>query len=55
LAGSRNFLRRFELELHLDSPDGKLLGKGRVDIPKKEEKKGSIKISIQAITDSKTS
>jgi len=43
----------FELELHLDSPDGKLLGKGNVAIPKKEEKMGSIKIPIQAITDLK--
>lgn len=43
----------FELELRLDAPDGKLIGKGKLAIPKKEEKKGTIKISVEAINDSK--
>ncbi len=43
----------FELELRLDAPDGKLLGKGKLIIPKKDERKGFIKIPIEAITDSR--
>lgn len=43
----------FELELRLDAPDGKLSGKGKLAIPKKDEKKGIIKIPLEAITDSK--
>ncbi|MGZ8511272.1 MAG: PQQ-dependent sugar dehydrogenase, partial [Chitinophagaceae bacterium] len=43
----------FELEARLDKPDGKLLGKGKLAIPKKDEKKGIIKIPLEAITDSK--
>jgi len=42
----------FELEARLDSPDGKLLGKGKMTIPKKDEKKGIIKIPLEGITDS---
>lgn len=43
----------FELALHLDAPGGKLLGKGKLTIPGKNEKKGFIKIPIEAINDSK--
>lgn len=43
----------FELEARLDAPDGKLIGKGKMTIPKKDEKKGPIKIPLEAITDSK--
>jgi hypothetical protein len=43
----------FELEARLDAPDGKLLGKGKMTIPKKDEKKGAVKIPLEAITDSK--
>lgn len=42
-----------ELELRLDTPDGRLLGKGKLAIPKKEEKKGTIRIPVEAITDKK--
>ena len=37
----------------MDAPDGKLIGKGKLAIPKKDEKKGIIKIPIEAINDSK--
>ncbi|HKZ67239.1 MAG TPA: PKD domain-containing protein, partial [Chitinophagaceae bacterium] len=43
----------FELEARLDAPDGKLLGKGKMTIPKKDEKKGIVRIPLEAITDSK--
>ncbi len=43
----------FELELRLDAPDGKLSGKGKMTTPKKDEKKGVIKIPLEGITDSK--
>ena len=43
----------FELEARLDAPDGKLLGKGKLALPKKDEKKGNIKIPLEGITDSK--
>lgn len=43
----------FELEVRLDAPDGNLIGKGKMAIPKKDEKKGIIKIPLEAITDSK--
>jgi hypothetical protein len=41
----------FELEVHLDAVDGHLLGKGKLAIPKKDEKKGTIKIPIEAVSD----
>ncbi|WP_276502088.1 ThuA domain-containing protein [Terrimonas pollutisoli] len=43
----------FELELHLDAPDGKLLGKGKLSIPKKDKKGGLVNIPIEAVGDGK--
>lgn len=43
----------FDMEVRLDAADGKWLGKGKLTIPKKEEKKGIVKMSIEAITDGK--
>lgn len=43
----------FELELHLDSPSGPLLGKGKLNIPNRNKKEGLIRIPIAAVSDSR--
>lgn len=43
----------FELELRLDSPAGKLIGKGKLSIPDKNEKKGFIRIPVDFVNDAK--
>jgi glucose/arabinose dehydrogenase/cytochrome c551/c552 len=43
----------FDMEVRLDAPDGKLLGKGKLAIPKKDEKKGIVKMPLEAVTDGK--
>jgi hypothetical protein len=40
-------------EAHLDGPDGKLLGKGALAPPAKEQKAGAIRVPVQAVTDGK--
>ena len=42
-----------DLELRLDTPDGKLLGKGSMPIPKKDQKGKTLLIPIENITDGK--
>jgi cytochrome c len=41
----------FGFEVRMDSPDGKILGKGTMTAPKKDQKSGLIKTQVQAITD----
>jgi cytochrome c len=43
----------FELEARLDALDGKVIGKGRMTIPKKNERRGVIKIPLEGVTDSR--
>jgi hypothetical protein len=42
-----------DLEIRLDAPDGKLLGKGSMPVPKKDAKGGAVLMPIEAITDGK--
>lgn len=42
-----------EFEVRLDSPSGKLLGKGRMPQPKKETRTGSAQVRINPVTDGK--
>jgi cytochrome c len=42
-----------ELEARLDDLTGKILGKGKLAIPDKKEKKGIIRMPIEAVTDGK--
>jgi cytochrome c551/c552 len=44
-------LSGIDLELRLDSPDGKLAGKGNMPLPKKDQKTGTISIPLEPITD----
>ena len=40
-----------EIELRLDAPDGKLIGTGRMPVPKKEDKSGMVYLPFEAVTD----
>lgn len=42
-----------DFEVRLDAPEGKLLGKGRMPAPKKDQKTGSAKIRINPVNDGK--
>lgn len=42
-----------EFEVRLDSPAGKLLGKGRMAPPKKDERSGSARVRIEPVIDGK--
>ena len=46
-------LTGFDFEARLDAPDGKVLGKGSMPTPKKDDKKGTASIPVQAISDGK--
>jgi cytochrome c551/c552 len=41
----------FGFEVRLDSPDGKIIGKGSMPAPKKDQKAGLIKVPLQAVID----
>ena len=41
----------FDMEIRLDAPDGKLLGTGNMPTPKKDQKGGLLRVSVQAVTD----
>ncbi len=43
----------FELEVRQGAPGGQLIGKGTLSIPNKNERRGTIRIPIEAINDSK--
>ena len=43
----------FTYEAHLDAPDGKLIGKGSMPIPKKGQQFGFVPVKLDAITDGK--
>ena len=43
----------FDFEVHLDAPDGKLLGKSSMAVPKKDTKSGTARIPIQPVVDGK--
>jgi len=43
----------FDLEIRLDSPDGKLLGKGSMPVPKKNAKGGAVFMPVEPVTDGK--
>ena len=40
-----------DLELRLDTPDGKLIGKGSMPLPKKDQKTGNINLPLETSTD----
>ena len=42
-----------DYEVHLDAPDGKLIGKGTMPTPKKDDKMGVAKVPVEAVTDGK--
>ena len=42
-----------DFEVRLDAPAGKLLGKGRMSVPKKDEKTGSAQVRLNPVTDGK--
>lgn len=43
----------FDFEVRLDAPAGKLLGKGRMPAPKKDQRSGSARVSMLPVTDGK--
>jgi glucose/arabinose dehydrogenase/cytochrome c551/c552 len=43
----------FDFEIRLDAPAGKLLGKGRMPSPKKNQRSGIARVRINPVTDSK--
>ncbi len=43
----------FAFEARLDAPAGKLLGKGTMGVPKKDDKNGSARVSLIPVTDGK--
>lgn len=43
----------FSFEIKLDAPDGKLIGKGTMPAPPKNQKGGILKIPVEAVTDGK--
>lgn len=43
----------FDFEVRLDAPAGKLLGKGRMPVPKKDQPTGSARVAINPVTDGK--
>jgi len=53
-AGWRDTLRKsIPIEARLDAPDGKLLGKGSMPVPKPGDKKGIVRIPIELVPDGK--
>lgn len=42
-----------DLELRMDAPDGKLLGKGSMPTPDKKQQRGTVAMPIESITDGK--
>jgi cytochrome c len=43
----------FNFEVRLDTPAGKLLGKGRMPVPKKDQRTGSAHVGLRPVTDGK--
>ena len=42
-----------EFEVRLDAPAGKLLGKGRMSVPKKDQKSGIVQVNLSSVNDGK--
>lgn len=43
----------FDFEVRLDAPDGKLLGKGSMPVPKKDQRTGTVYARLEEVTDGK--